>query len=154
LPHVPHTFLHALWTSRKDIACSGQHDAHECFISLANAIHSALDGREFDNVKSGPSANCSCVVHATFGGVLRSQLTCPTCTHATVREDPFLDISLDVKGTELHAVHSITKAPGLGPGYRITLTQCLSKFTCPETVTFKCSACQQDHVRNFYAFIS
>ncbi|KAJ1500316.1 hypothetical protein HMI55_003947, partial [Coelomomyces lativittatus] len=117
ISHVPHTFLWALWQSQSDIAASGQHDAHECFISLASALHSVL-------VESETLSNCDCLVHATFGGLLRSQLLCP-CGNVQIVDDPFLDISLDV--------------PNLLDA--ISLLTCLNKFTSPESISYSCSLC-------------
>ncbi|KAI9183362.1 hypothetical protein H9P43_004279 [Blastocladiella emersonii ATCC 22665] len=163
VPHVPHTFLRALWTARREIAASGQHDSHECFISVMNALHTALAGEDKPG-RGGASANraCPCPIHSTFGGTLHSRLTCPSCGHVAAAEDPFLDISLDLKGTEAHAVINTwtprasatanaysSSSPQLatlgGPGAtKVTLAQCLSKFTAVEQVQYTCGQCKTD----------
>ncbi|KAJ3371187.1 hypothetical protein GGF31_003610 [Allomyces arbusculus] len=122
-PLAPTAFLATLWSARKDVASSGQHDAHECFMSVMNALHAALAPGAPDPPAPEPPVECGCVVHAAFGGTLRSAVRCGACDRSAVALDPFLDISLDVRGE--------------------SLLQCLARFTAIEAVPgYSCDGCQ------------
>jgi len=78
---------------------------------------------------------CTCVAHASFGGVLRSRVECTACQHASDVFEAFFDISLDV--------------PSAAAGERgagASLEGCLSTFVAPEVVsstsaTEPCAGC-------------
>ncbi|ORZ34647.1 hypothetical protein BCR44DRAFT_1500383 [Catenaria anguillulae PL171] len=109
---------------KRDIASAGQHDAHELFIALINAIHTGLThgtpgspppthrGTMLANGNLAASIpqQCPCAIHSTFGGVLHSKLTCTGCQNVTFLSESFLDLSLDLKATEQQAA-SNTWAP-------------------------------------------
>lgn len=56
-PHGPTSFLYAIWvdSSSAELSQSGQHDAHEMFISALNGIHTALTAYALERSKL-PSA--------------------------------------------------------------------------------------------------
>lgn len=45
-------------------------------------------------------ANCDCIVHKTFAGLLQSNVTCSRCGNVTTTVDPMLDISLGLRPVE------------------------------------------------------
>ncbi|KAG9107720.1 hypothetical protein FRC07_008589 [Ceratobasidium sp. 392] len=119
-PFGPTTILHSLWLNSTDLASYGQHDSHECFISILNQIH-----------KTSPesaSTPCTCLVHSTFAGQLQSDVQCGQCENITSVSDMMLDISLDLK-------------PIAAGGTEMTLLSCLKRFTQPEKTTYKCEKC-------------
>ncbi|KAG8714337.1 hypothetical protein FRC08_012076 [Ceratobasidium sp. 394] len=119
-PFGPTTILHSLWLNSTDLASYGQHDAHECFISILNQIH-----------KTSPESAatpCTCLVHSTFAGQLQSDVQCGQCENITSVSDMMLDISLDLK-------------PIVAGGTEMTLLSCLKRFTQPEKTTYKCEKC-------------
>ncbi|KAG9093233.1 hypothetical protein FS749_014818 [Ceratobasidium sp. UAMH 11750] len=119
-PFGPTTILHSLWLNSTDLASYGQHDAHECFISILNQIH-----------KTSPESAatpCTCLVHSTFAGQLQSDVQCGQCKNITSVSDMMLDISLDLK-------------PIVAGGTEMTLLSCLKRFTQPEKTTYKCEKC-------------
>lgn len=119
-PLGPTTILHSLWLNSTDLASYGQHDAHECFISILNQIH-----------KTSPDSSatpCACLVHSTFAGELQSDVQCGQCENVTSVSEMMLDISLDLR-------------PIAGAGSDMTLLSCLRRFTQPEKTTYKCEKC-------------
>ncbi|KAG8745108.1 hypothetical protein FRC10_008719 [Ceratobasidium sp. 414] len=119
-PFGPTTILHSLWLNSTDLASYGQHDAHECFISILNQIH-----------KTSPESAttpCTCLVHSTFAGQLQSDVQCGQCENITSVSDMMLDISLDLK-------------PIAAGGTEMSLLSCLKRFTQPEKTTYKCEKC-------------
>ncbi|WFD29785.1 ubiquitinyl hydrolase 1 [Malassezia sp. CBS 17886] len=127
-PYGPTTFLYAIWmdSSSSELSQTGQHDAHEMFISALNGVHNALTQHAMScsalphfpiddrlaQAKMGArgkassahaamdmdhGAACPCVVHRTFCGLLQSSVTCLRCGSTTHTKEPFLDLSLDVR---------------------------------------------------------
>lgn len=123
-PYAPSSFLRALWDISSGIATSGQHDAHECFINLINALHNSL---------TQMNEPCDCIVHTTFGGNLQSRFECP-CGHMHVVNDPILDISLDISAFSGH----------------IHLSDCLNRFTNMEVIKYTCPSCRRQTEANRY----
>jgi ubiquitin carboxyl-terminal hydrolase 22/27/51 len=67
-------------------------------------------------------SNCSCIVHKTFGGKLQSDLVCCKCGFHSFTNDPFLDLSLEIKD-------------------RLKLSDCLEEYTQPEKLLYQCKQC-------------
>ncbi len=97
-PYSPHHFLYSVWKYSNYFAGYEQQDAHEFLISTLNAIHSHCDGTPFlvSADYLGTTKECRCIIHETFNGVLRSDVTCCKCGHVSTSFDPFFDISLDL----------------------------------------------------------
>lgn len=53
-------------------------------------------GAEGDNSSSTTTPLCSCVMHSTLGGILKSQIQCMNCQAISSTFEPFFDISLDL----------------------------------------------------------
>ena len=70
-----------------------QEDAHEFIRYLADSLQrSCLQGYETLNHATKETT----MVHAIFGGVLRSQVKCSECQHPSRTYDAFLDLSLEI----------------------------------------------------------
>lgn len=83
---------------------------------------------------SGDS-NCTCIIHKSFSGLLRSDVVCQSCKKGSTAYDPFFDISLDIAS-------DTTLSNGGGPDSPVTLADCLRKFTQPESLeNFRCQNC-------------
>ncbi|SCV73513.1 BQ2448_7439 [Microbotryum intermedium] len=120
-PCGPTQFLHAIWQSSSDLSGYAQQDAHECLISALNHLHMSSPG-------SSPSTDCTCVVHSTFAGQLRSQVTCGRCRTTTSSTELFLDLSLDLQMSSAAT----------------SLNDCLERFTRSEQLAenaYKCATC-------------
>lgn len=68
---------------------------------------------------------CACPMHRAFLGTLRSDVACGACGHVSTKTDPTVGLSLDVPpdGSNQSGVNQKT---------RVTLEECLSRFTRPE----------------------
>jgi ubiquitin carboxyl-terminal hydrolase 22/27/51 len=89
-PLIPHKFLHSVWKFSNSFAGYEQQDAHEFLITALDGLHSHCGGG------GGAEANCSCIIHRIFFGVMQSDVICQTCNTTSTQWDPFFDISLEL----------------------------------------------------------
>lgn len=82
-PHSPAAFLHTWWMLAGS-ALSGykQQDAHEFFLFILEMLAAA--------------GNPGNLAYQLFGGVLRSDVVCSSCGHASTTEDAYTHLSLDM----------------------------------------------------------
>ncbi|KAM0747087.1 cysteine proteinase [Meredithblackwellia eburnea MCA 4105] len=121
-PFGPTSILYSVWLSSSELSGYAQQDAHEFLISAMNLIHATTPGSK--------NIDCSCIVHETFSGQLRSEVRCGKCGNVTASVDPFLDLSLDLKGQVAAMEH--------------TLLGCLNRFTSSEKLSpgqYSCAKC-------------
>lgn len=124
-PFGPTSFLTTTWKASSELAGYSQQDAHEFFISTLNQIHATSRG--------STKAQCDCIVHTTFDGLLQSDVRCERCNNVTPTTDPMLDISLEIEGKALEATRQ-----------DLTLASCLRKYTHPEKLganDYSCAKC-------------
>ncbi|GJJ08288.1 hypothetical protein Clacol_002499 [Clathrus columnatus] len=125
-PYGPTSLLASTWKASSELAGYAQQDAHECFISVLNQIHT--------NTRGSTNVSCNCIIHSTFSGQLQSDVKCGRCGNITTTIDPLSDISIELKGK------------GIEPGQK-TLAACLRRYTHPEKLALKeysCSKCGTD----------
>ena len=96
-PFAPHEFLWSMWMSCSQLVGYAQQDAHEFFIGALNGIHNSLEMAEGAGNSRYQSHECPCIIHRIFSGVFQSTVTCLQCGNETHANDPFLDMSLDVR---------------------------------------------------------
>ena len=139
--------LQGCWKGGGGLAGYSQQDAHEYLGFILNSLHTAntVDGdEENENGSSAKKAkidrDCDCAVHQTFGGLLKSTVTCTKCKNTTSTLDPFMDLSLDIRNS--HNIITKKKKLALTNGTQTTkevapmdLTECLDRFTAPETLS-------------------
>uniref|UniRef100_A0A0E0K697 USP domain-containing protein n=1 Tax=Oryza punctata TaxID=4537 RepID=A0A0E0K697_ORYPU len=107
--------VHIVGISRS-FRISRQEDAHELMVSLLESMHKCCLP---SGVPSGsPSAYEKSLVHRIFGGLLRSQVRCTTCSHSSNKFDPFLDLSLEIANaaTLVKALQNFTEEELLDGG--------------------------------------
>ncbi|CCK71350.1 ubiquitin-specific protease UBP8 KNAG_0G02930 [Huiozyma naganishii CBS 8797] len=97
------SLLTCSWKINQNFAGYSQQDAHEFLQFLLNQLHCDYKReRQVDEdkeVRSSSSQLCHCIVHSSFQGTLRSSIVCPECQDdSKTMLDPFLDLSLDIKG--------------------------------------------------------
>ncbi|XP_065313045.1 ubiquitin carboxyl-terminal hydrolase 36-like [Gordionus sp. m RMFG-2023] len=102
-----------------------QEDAHEFFIHIVEAMHkSGVNGYS----KLDKFSKQTTMINQIFGGYLRSRVICKMCQKPSDCYDPFVDISLDVKGT-------------------FNLNVALKRFIAPEIIqnenAYKCEECKR-----------
>ncbi|GAA5885256.1 hypothetical protein JCM16303_005975 [Sporobolomyces ruberrimus] len=122
---APTKFLHAFWSNSFEALGYAQQDAHEFLISTLNLLHS-----HSPCPTENPLKTCPCIIHNTFSGRTRSQVSCGRCGHQSETFEMFLDLSLDVRDR--------------GAGKDLTrLKDCLKSFTTAEKLPAKydCAAC-------------
>lgn len=174
--------LQGCWKGGGGLAGYSQQDAHEFLGFILNSLHAAnteLDnsnkdaeddgGDSTDTVpskterqKSGgvEEQDCPCAIHRTFGGQLRSTVTCTSCHNTTTSLDPFMDLSLDIRSPNLSTLAPAKKkkllptANGTAtPKERDTqshsqsntmdLTSALTRFTATEMLSSDSYYCVQ-----------
>ncbi|KAL8287026.1 hypothetical protein RQP46_004032 [Phenoliferia psychrophenolica] len=126
-PFGPTSILYSTWLSSSELSGYAQQDAHEFLISAMNLLHSSCPG--------STNSHCTCIIHQTFAGQLRSEVRCGKCANVTTSADPFLDLSLDLKGGKKLADPT---------GAHNTLAGCLNRFTSPEQLApgeYTCAKC-------------
>lgn len=160
----PVHMLQGCWKGGGGLAGYSQQDAHEYLGFILNSLHTANTASEEEeaNGSSGgkdsftSSDDCDCIVHQTFGGLLKSTVTCATCHNTTTAVDPFMDLSLDVRSGAISVKkQKLSKdklANGASDGSKETapmdLTECLDRFTSAELLSSdsyycrKCAASQ------------
>lgn len=164
VPFSPHQFLYSVWRHSNTFAGYEQQDAHEFLMCVLNGIHANCGG--------ATGADCNCIVHSIFSGVLRSDVTCRQCGNTSTASDPFIDISLELPRTDaappsalltsdddpdvLGGTHQpfalssssfVIEAPTSDAATpSVTLAECLQRFTRPEklgrTERAHCATCQ------------
>jgi len=164
-PFGPCEFLYVVWKTEKHMAGYQQQDAHEFLICALDQLHQScciLKNRD-------DSSKCKCIIHQIFSGSLRSDVTCTKCGTVSVKEDLFMDLSLDIKDSsikkpsrkrkhkkdvendhndtddsvtnDVDSVSSLNSTVNDEPV--ITLADCLNRFTIPEKISEKymCTNC-------------
>jgi len=172
-PFGPCDFLYVVWKTEKHMAGYQQQDAHEFLICALDQLHQSccmLKNRD-------DSSKCQCIIHQIFSGSLRSDVTCTKCGTVSVKEDLFMDLSLDIKDSSIkkptrkrkhkkevendhndtddsivNDVDSISSLnSSLTDESNITLADCLNRFTIPEKISEKymCNNCNsyQDAIK-------
>lgn len=118
-----------------------QHDAHEFMLYLLDCVHSELLlSEKFNNRKDT-------IVTGIFGGQLQSELACLKCGAISSKQEPYLDLSLDIpmKKSTLHRQHSPqTKQRRVRDVCH--LEDCLQRFVALENLAesewYLCSKCK------------
>lgn len=121
----PKTIVGRLKFVAKHLRVGRQEDAHEFLRYFVDSLqNSCLAGSKKLNHKQKETTP----VYQIFGGNLQSQVVCTVCKNPSTREDPLLDISLEIKNS-----NSVHKA--------------LSQFTREEVLQgdnkYKCSSCNK-----------
>ena len=86
--------------------------------NVSSALKKSLAGDDDEQT-------CACPMHRAFLGTLRSDVACGACGHVSTKTDPTVGLSLDVPPDGLNQ-------SGLHQKTRVTLEECLSRFTRPE----------------------
>jgi ubiquitin carboxyl-terminal hydrolase 22/27/51 len=129
-------FLNLILNSIQSKPRYEQQDAHEFFIAALNAIHKNCIENDTECISQNKLQtkfinynNCHCIIDKIFTGGLQSDVICSYCNYVSTKVDPFWDISLEIRLTDL-------REP-------LRLEDCLFRFTLPEILTsFNCSFCK------------
>jgi ubiquitin carboxyl-terminal hydrolase 22/27/51 len=102
---------------------------------ILNTLHLANGGST-----DSDSNDCKCVVHQTFYGKLSSTVTCDSCRNVTTAQDPYMDLSLDIRSHSKKRKHNAEK----GDEVPLDLRDCLERFTAKEklgSAEYTCRNC-------------
>ncbi|KAI0315555.1 hypothetical protein OF83DRAFT_1199383 [Amylostereum chailletii] len=116
-PFGPTTLLATTWRSASLLSGYAQHDAHECFIALRDAMHASARG--------STEISCNCIIHAAFSGEMQSEVRCVRCGNVSPKKETYMEFSL---------------ALGEAGGPE-TLAGCLMRFTQQEKLGSKEYTC-------------
>ncbi|KAI9844467.1 MAG: hypothetical protein M1837_005549 [Sclerophora amabilis] len=128
------------WLHKPAMAGYKQQDAHEYFQFLVDQLH--VESKNDSNDVVDDAGPCPCIVHQTFYGRLRSDVTCRGCNSVNTTEDPMIDLSLDLRSPNKKKKGNREEADK--DGGKLTLQACLDGFTAPEKLgsdTYKCKKC-------------
>ncbi|KAI9329381.1 hypothetical protein DFJ73DRAFT_648668, partial [Zopfochytrium polystomum] len=121
----PKTIVGRLKFIAKHLRVGRQEDAHEFLRYFVDSLQNSClagYGKLENDVKE------TTTIHQIFGGSLQSEVKCTVCKHSSLRRDPVLDVSLEIK----HAT---------------TIEKALSLFTQSELLhgdnKYKCSSCKK-----------
>ena len=101
----PESLFHAIWKVVPRFRGYQQQDAHEFLRYMLDRLHTELllllpsrfRNDRIDEVLRGASlAKSQSVVTSVFGGTLQSEVTCLSCRTTSKKQDPFLDLSVDI----------------------------------------------------------
>jgi ubiquitin carboxyl-terminal hydrolase 22/27/51 len=126
--------LQACWKGSTSMAGYSQQDAHEFLQFILNSLHNAI----LDDDERKGARKCQCIVHHTFGGLLKSTVTCSGCKNTSTALDPFMDLSLDIRSAPTTKKKKLTLINGTSTTKEIApmdLTECLDRFTSTETLS-------------------
>lgn len=124
------------WKSAEHLAGYQQQDAHEYMQFILNSLHSANGG--------STDGECDCVIHKTFYGKLSSTVTCDKCHNATTAQDPFMDLSLDLRSqVKKRKLNGQAKNMPIDEGDSMPLQECLRRFTSLERLAAADYTCQK-----------
>ena len=148
--------LQGCWKGGGGLAGYSQQDAHEYLGFILNSLHAANTAEDDDSQglitqpRDAATRDCPCVIHQTFGGLLKSTVTCSTCKNTTTALDPFMDLSLDIRNSptalkqkKLKLINGTSTTRETLP---MDLTECLDRFTSAETLSaeggnYHCRSC-------------
>ncbi|KAH6328179.1 ubiquitin carboxyl-terminal hydrolase [Parastagonospora nodorum] len=129
------SMLMGSWLAGEALAGYQQQDAHEYMQFILNTLHLANGGST-----DSDSDDCKCVVHQTFYGKLSSTVTCDSCRNVTTAQDPYMDLSLDIKNQTKKRKMNADK----GDDVPLDLRDCLERFTAKEklgSAEYTCRNC-------------
>ncbi|SNX82659.1 related to ubiquitin carboxyl-terminal hydrolase 36 [Melanopsichium pennsylvanicum] len=95
--NAPLEFIRNLKSFAKPLRKGAQEDAHEYLRFLLEALQQSCLARAPKSLKPDHPVRHTTFVHKTFGGKLRSRVTCHACGHNSDTFDPFMDLSLDMR---------------------------------------------------------
>ncbi|KAF2197413.1 ubiquitin carboxyl-terminal hydrolase-like protein 22 [Delitschia confertaspora ATCC 74209] len=133
----PVSMLLGSWMAAQALAGYQQQDAHEYMQFMLNALHQQNGGASYDS----SSADCTCVIHQTFYGKLSSTVTCDKCRNVTTAEDPYMDLSLDIRSQAKRRKAD----PNAAEEPVLDLRDCLDRFTGREKLAaaeYTCRKCE------------
>ncbi|KAF1920509.1 ubiquitin carboxyl-terminal hydrolase-like protein 22 [Ampelomyces quisqualis] len=127
------SMLMGSWLAGEALAGYQQQDAHEYMQFILNTLHLANGG-------ATDSDDCKCVVHQTFYGKLSSTVTCDSCRNVTTAQDPYMDLSLDIRNQSKKRKLNADK----GDEIPLDVRDCLERFTAKEklgSAEYTCRNC-------------
>ncbi|SPO22414.1 related to ubiquitin carboxyl-terminal hydrolase 36 [Ustilago trichophora] len=104
--NAPVEFVRNLKSFAKPLRQGRQEDAHEYLRFLLEALQQSCLARAPKSLKPDDPIRRTTFVQKTFGGKLRSRVTCHNCGYNSDTFDPFMDLSLDVR----KGINSLTDA--------------------------------------------
>ncbi|SPO21608.1 related to ubiquitin carboxyl-terminal hydrolase 36 [Ustilago trichophora] len=104
--NAPVEFVRNLKSFAKPLRQGRQEDAHEYLRFLLEALQQSCLARAPKSLKPDDPIRRTTFIQKTFGGKLRSRVTCHNCGYNSDTFDPFMDLSLDVR----KGINSLTDA--------------------------------------------
>jgi len=148
----PDSLFHAIWKVVPRFRGYQQQDAHEFLRYMLDRLHTELllllpsrfrNDRIDEVLRGAPLAKSHSVVTSVFGGTLQSEVTCLNCRTTSKKQDPFLDISVDIPQQFTGPVRKPKDKDG---SQNCHIHHCLQKFVETEELAdserFFCNSCK------------
>lgn len=148
----PDSLFQAIWKVVPRFRGYQQQDAHEFLRYMLDRLHTELLGllpahrlaqqSRLDDLRP-PKAQSQSLVTSVFGGTLQSCVTCLTCNTTSKKQDPFLDLSIDIPQIYTGPVRKGKDGDKISNCH---IHECLQKFVEREELAdserFFCNTCK------------
>jgi len=145
----PESLFQAIWKVVPRFRGYQQQDAHEFLRYMLDRLHtellSLLPPTDTELLTKKPKLGLSTqsLVTSIFGGSLQSCVTCLNCKQTSKKQDPFLDLSIDIPQIYTGPVRKTKDGDKLSPCH---IHDCLQKFVeredLAESEHFFCNSCK------------
>lgn len=100
-----------------------QQDAHEFLMYILNYISESFESKDKSEKKEKPT-----LIQEIFQGLQTTETKCMTCENTTSREEPFLDLSIDIERNSSisHCLKKLSKIELLSQSNKFLCEQCCS----------------------------
>ncbi|KAJ3116892.1 Ubiquitin carboxyl-terminal hydrolase 36 [Nowakowskiella sp. JEL0407] len=134
-PHItPKAIVSRLYAIAKHLKVGRQEDSHEFLRYFLEALQNS--GLSSSDRKSRQAIE-STIIFQIFGGRLHSLVQCLSCKHKSITQDPFMDLSLELRNCDsLQAcLAQFTKAEILNKGNQYRCEKCAKLVDAKKRIT-------------------
>jgi len=128
----PDSLFHVIWKCVPRFRGYQQQDAHEFLRYVLDVLHTELiqingcANNSLFNSKFNYNSKENSIVTAIFGGILQNEMICLNCKQDFKKNDPFLDLSLDIPVERKHK--SARLNDNCNENNKYDLFDCLASF--------------------------
>ena len=143
----PDSLFHVIWKVVPRFRGYQQQDAHEFLRYILDHLHTELMQVSNAGIKQTSLGKDNSIVTTIFGGVLQNEVICLNCNQQFKKNDPFLDLSLDIPVERKHKSQRLND--NCNENNKYDLFDCLASFIQLEELAdselYYCPNCKQKH---------